>query len=88
MVCHFRLPGDLPNLGIEPTSLASPALASRFFTTSNTWQADCLQKWFDVFYKTAPKKSYIFFLKFYINDTFRVMRESPEQNTKGTTLSL
>ena len=29
----FPLPGDLPNPGIEPTSLASPALAGRFFTT-------------------------------------------------------
>ena len=27
-------PGDLPNLGMEPTSLLSPALASGFFTTS------------------------------------------------------
>ena len=27
-------PGDLPNPGIEPTSLASPALAGRFFTTA------------------------------------------------------
>ena len=26
-------PGDLPNPGIEPKSLASPALAGRFFTT-------------------------------------------------------
>ena len=30
-------PGDLPNLGIEPAFLASPALAGRFFTTSTTW---------------------------------------------------
>ena len=30
-------PGDLPNLGIEPASLMSPALAGRFFTTSATW---------------------------------------------------
>ena len=29
-------PGDLPNLGIEPTSLMSPALAGRFFITSTT----------------------------------------------------
>ena len=38
-----RLPfppaGDLPNPGIEPASLMSPALASRFFTTSATWEA-------------------------------------------------
>ena len=29
----FPPPGDLPNSGTEPTSLASPALASGFFTT-------------------------------------------------------
>ena len=33
------LPGDLPNTGIEPTSLRSPALAGGFFTTSATWEA-------------------------------------------------
>ena len=32
-------PGDLPNPGIEPASLTSPALAGRFLTTSGTWQA-------------------------------------------------
>ena len=31
--------GDLPNPGIEPTFLASPALAGRFLTTSATWEA-------------------------------------------------
>ena len=30
-------PGDLPDSGIEPASLLSPALASRYFTTSTTW---------------------------------------------------
>ena len=29
----FPTPGDLPDSGIEPVSLASPALAGRFFTT-------------------------------------------------------
>ena len=29
----FPAPGDLPNPGIKPASLASPALAGRFFTT-------------------------------------------------------
>ena len=29
-------PGDLPNLGIKPASLMSPALAGGFFTTSAT----------------------------------------------------
>ena len=32
-------PGDLPNPGTEPTSLMSPALTGRFFTTSTTWEA-------------------------------------------------
>ena len=32
-------PGDLPNPGIEPPSLLSPALAGRIFTTSTTWEA-------------------------------------------------
>ena len=32
-------PRDLPNPGIEPSSLMSPALAGRFFTTSTTWEA-------------------------------------------------
>ena len=32
-------PGDLPNPGIEPSSLRSPALAGRFFTTYVTWEA-------------------------------------------------
>ena len=31
-------PGDLPNPGIEPSSLMSPALAGRFFTISTTWE--------------------------------------------------
>ena len=29
----FRPPGNLPNPGMEPTCLASPALAGRFLTT-------------------------------------------------------
>ena len=36
-------PGALPNPGIKPTSLMSPALAGRFFTTSATW--DTLSGW-------------------------------------------
>ena len=32
-------PGNLPNLGIEPASLLSPALAGGFFTTSTTCEA-------------------------------------------------
>ena len=32
-------PGDLPDPGMEPVSLTSPALAGRFFTASTTWEA-------------------------------------------------
>ena len=32
-------PGDLPDPGNELSSLTSPALAGRFFTTSTTWEA-------------------------------------------------
>ena len=32
-------PGDLPDPGIEPMSLMSPAFAGRFFTTRATWKA-------------------------------------------------
>ena len=35
----FPPPGDLPDPGIEPVSLMSPALASGFFTTNATWEA-------------------------------------------------
>ena len=35
----FPPPGDVPDPGIEPTSLMSPALASSFFTTSAIWEA-------------------------------------------------
>ena len=38
MGCHFLLQGNLPDPGIEPTSLVSPALAREFFTTSATWE--------------------------------------------------
>ena len=33
----FPTPGDLPDPGIKPPSLVSPALAGAFFTTSATW---------------------------------------------------
>ena len=36
-------PGDLPDPGIEPTSLMSPELVGRFFTTSTTWESYSLK---------------------------------------------
>ena len=35
----FPPPGDLPDSGIEPVSLMSPALAGRFFTSRASWEA-------------------------------------------------
>ena len=36
---QFPSPGDLPDPGVEPGSVTSPALAGRFFTTSGPWEA-------------------------------------------------
>ena len=38
----FPPPGDLPDPGMEPASLTSPALAGRLFTTSAAWEAHSL----------------------------------------------
>ena len=35
----FPVRRDLPDPGIKPMSLASPALAGRFFTNNATWEA-------------------------------------------------
>ena len=35
----FPTPGDLPDPGIGPSPLASPALAGGFFASSTTWEA-------------------------------------------------
>ena len=37
----FPTPGDLPDLGIKPTSPVSPASASRFFTTEPLEKPNC-----------------------------------------------
>ena len=34
----FPTPGDLPDPGVELTSLVSPALAGGFFTTATPWK--------------------------------------------------
>ena len=36
--CHFLLQGNLPEPGIAPTSLTSPALIGGFFTAYATWE--------------------------------------------------
>ena len=41
----FPPPGDLPDPGIEPASLASPTLAGEFFTSTATWEA-LAEQWY------------------------------------------
>ena len=41
-------PGDLPNPGIKPSSLPSPSLSGRFFTTSAAWEAQTNNKYIQV----------------------------------------
>ena len=42
-------PGDLPDPGIEPTVLMSPAMRGRFFTTSAAWEAHSVYECFIYF---------------------------------------
>ena len=37
--CHAPLQGNLPDPGMQPASLMSPAWADGFFTISATWEA-------------------------------------------------
>ena len=55
-------PGDLPNPGIKPTSLTSPALGDRFFTTGSTWKA--LSYCTTVFFKVLTVKFKMFYYCF------------------------
>ena len=50
-------PGDLPNPGIEPVSLRSPAIAGVFFTTIATWQAPKIES-INTSYHSAMKLNY------------------------------
>ena len=43
-------PGDVPDPGIKPASLKSPALAVRFFITSATWGALCSSGYLEYYY--------------------------------------
>ena len=69
----FPSPGNLPNLGIEPASLTSPALADGFFTTSacrgegngNPLQYSCLEKptdggaWWAAVHEVARSRTWL-----------------------------
>ena len=61
----FPYPGDLPNPGIEPASLMSPALAGRFFNTSAAWEAQTVKRSFKrfIFQRGEKEQKIPFFLK-------------------------
>ena len=40
--CHFLLQGIFLTQGSNPGLFMSPALADGFFTTSTTWEAQCI----------------------------------------------
>ena len=62
-------PGDLPNPGIEPVSLMSPALAGRFFTTSTTWDALQYCIWAIKFLSSKHKAKCFLFFTYYRHTT-------------------
>ena len=79
----FLNPGDLPHPGMEPTSLTSPALAGRFFTTSAAWEAH-------PYYKCCLSKQQenIRYLRCFLllGNTGKSMADSCQCMTKPTTI--
>ena len=59
-------PGDLPDPGIEPSSLISLALAGEFFTTSAPWEAP-IQPPLSIFSKTNRQSLEKVQFKFYVS---------------------
>ena len=79
----FPSPGDLPDPRIEPTSLASPALAGGFSTTSATWEPHltiqhrkyrCHQPWWDGKKEAIPEDG---------NKSVRRRQKNTKQRMRG-----
>ena len=79
-------PGDLPNPGMEPASLASlasPAFPGRFFTTSATWEAHYDQivniHWITEKAREVQKNTYFCFIDyantFDHNNLWKILKE-------------
>ena len=47
-------PGDLPNPGVKPKSLTSPAMAGGFFATSTAWEAHLYHKGQQMLHNRTP----------------------------------
>ena len=54
----YPLPGDLPDPGMEPTSLMSPALSGMFFITNTTWEAHLDHAYIQNTFSTAHPAQY------------------------------
>ena len=63
-------PVDLPDPGIKPASLTSPALAGKSFTTSATWEAHTFHK---------PKASHLIYHHFAFRNFTPVSLHLPPQ---------
>ena len=63
-------PGDFPDPGIQPVSLASPALAGRFFTISATWEAQ--------FPLYSKEKIFLYLLSRFSSHLYSVQIPSPQ----------
>ena len=70
--------GDLPDPGIEPASLTSPALAGGFFTTSATWEPCMMESY------SAIKQNEV--MPFAITQTDLEIKLSDVRQTETTTV--
>ena len=73
----FPPPRNLPDPGIEPLSLMSPALTGRFFTTSITWEAQSLSYLVEIvtlITKCCPRPCWEYFIS--------TWTELPSENLK------
>ena len=68
-VLPFPSPGDLPNSGIEPASLMSPALAGGFFSTGKPL--------IDLFNNLPPTENLFVFLQ----DCLQIVAQCKRQTT-------
>ena len=73
-------PGDLPNPGIEPASLMSPALAGGFFIINGTWEKERYSHLNAEFQRIARR-----YKKAFLNDQ---CKEIEENNRMGKTRDL
>ena len=76
-VVPFPPPGDLPDLGTEPASLTSPALAGGFFTTSTTHSYIHFYCYITNYHKFRSPKQY----KFIISQSFSKRQRSKHAMT-------